>query len=70
MTSRHIPDDRRYMTHEVRAIDDARYRGKVECKVAAVTTCYCGKTVTHEHGRPVMVGGKPIECPRHCERAR
>jgi len=31
MTSRpHIPDDRRFMDFETRAIDDPRYRGKRE----------------------------------------
>ncbi len=63
--TRHIPDDRRYMTHEERAVEDARYRGTVKRDAPAVETCYCGKTVIATHGRPTGV-----ECPRRCEEHR
>jgi hypothetical protein len=59
--TRHIPDDRRYMPYEIRAIDDARYRGKIKREAPAVETCYCGKTVVATHGNPT--GWK---CPRFC----
>jgi hypothetical protein len=58
-----MTDDRRYMTHEIRAIDDPRYRGKIVAAAApAVATCFCGKTVVATHGRPTGV-----TCPRDCE---
>lgn len=58
-------DDRRYMTHEMRAIDDPRYRGKVERREEGTVTCYCGKTVIRYNGRPVSAS-----CPRNCEANR
>ena len=61
----HRPDDRRFMTHEIRAIDDPRYRGKIERREPAVTTCYCGKTVVATHGRATGV-----TCPRNCDANR
>lgn len=68
--TRYIKDDVRYMTHEVRIAEG--YMAAPEWKTAApaVTTCYCGKTVTHTHGRRVMAEGKPVECPRRCEEHR
>lgn len=63
--TRQIPDDRRYMTFEVRATDDARYRGAVKRTEKPVTTCFCGKTVVATYGRPTGV-----TCPRGCEKER
>jgi hypothetical protein len=64
--SKHIPDDRRFMTHEERAATDARYRGTYTVGgTKAVETCYCGKTVVATHGRSTGV-----TCPRDCERER
>jgi hypothetical protein len=60
-------DDRRYMTWEERAVDDARYRpggkygGKVSGKDATIT-CHCGKTVYSHNGIKVS-----DHCPRDCE---
>ena len=31
-----------------------------------VTTCKCGKTVTHVNGNPVYINGHPATCPRAC----
>ena len=59
------PDDRRYMTFEQRAADDPRYRGKVESRVPAIETCYCGKTVVKVKGH-----ANGVECPRNCEANR
>jgi len=59
------PDDRRYMTFEERAADDPRYRGKIEKRVPAIETCYCGKTVVKVKGHSTRV-----ECPRNCEAHR
>lgn len=58
----HVRDDRRYMTYEMRAVDDPRYRGKVEDRTPVHRTCRCGKTVVEVHGRPTGV-----TCPRECE---
>lgn len=63
--TRTYPEDRRYMTFEQRAVDDARYRGKVERGVAIVETCYCGKTVVAARGRRTGA-----VCPRDCEQNR
>lgn len=63
--TKHIPDDRRYMTFEQRAQDDARYRGEIKRDVKAVETCYCGKTVVATYGRPTGA-----TCPRDCEKER
>jgi len=60
-----MKDDRRYMTFEERAIDDPRYRGKVESRVPAIETCYCGKTVVKVKGH-----ANGVECPRNCEAHR
>jgi hypothetical protein len=60
-----MTDDRRYMSHEVRAIDDPRYRGKIERKAEGTVTCYCGKTVYRWNGHTVSE-----HCPRDCERER
>ena len=57
-----MTDDRRYMPHEIRAIDDRRYRGaRPVAATRPATSCYCGKTVIAVHGRPTGV-----KCPRHC----
>jgi hypothetical protein len=66
MMSRDIPDDRRYMPFEVRAIDDARYRGELKREAPAVETCHCGKTVVATHGLPVRLDGREVTCPREC----
>lgn len=58
---RTFADDRRYMPHEVRAIDDPRYRGKIDATPPPVKTCFCGKTVVEAAGRPTG-----LTCPRHC----
>jgi hypothetical protein len=63
--SNYTPDDRRYMTHEERAIDNPRYRGKVEKRVPAIVTCYCGKTVIEAAGRPTG-----YTCPRGCDESK
>ena len=62
---RHIPDDIRFMPHEVRIAEGhmvAPERKRVE---KPVTTCWCGKTVVATFGRPTGV-----TCPRECDEAR
>lgn len=59
-------DDIRYMPHEVRIAEGHMAAPEVKRTAPAVTTCRCGKTVTHTHGVPVRLGGKPVECPRNC----
>lgn len=68
--TRYVPDDRRYMPFEIRAIDDPRYRGEIEDRAPVHRTCRCGKTVVEVQGRPVMLDGKPVTCPRRCEEER
>lgn len=63
-----MKDDRRYMDFETRAIDDARYRGKLERSVPAIETCYCGKTVLKTNGVAVRIDGHAVICPRECKR--
>ena len=58
-------DDRRYMTFEMRAADDPRYRGQIEKRAEGTVTCYCGKTVYRHNGRKVSES-----CPRDCESHR
>jgi hypothetical protein len=31
-----------------------------------ITTCRCGKTVTHVNGTPVRMDGANVTCPRNC----
>lgn len=66
-THRHIKDDIRYMPHEVRIAEGFMAAPAYTVGAKPVTTCRCGKTVTHTHGRRVMLEGKPVECPRRCE---
>ena len=60
----HYPDDRRYMSFEERAVDDARYRGSVAARERTITCCGCGKTVTHVNDVPVRMHGEKVVCPR------
>lgn len=55
----HIADDRRYMDHETRAIDDPRFRGRVKPEDEGTVTCSCGKTVYRWNGHKVSAA-----CPR------
>ena len=66
-----MTDDRRYMTWEQRAADDARYRpggvyGPKVAKPDPTVTCYCGKTVIVD-GFGTRTGQT---CPRNCEENR
>lgn len=63
MTAKTYKDDRRFMSHEVRAIDDPRYRGEIASRPEGTVTCRCGKTVYRYNGRRVS-----DSCPRNCDR--
>lgn len=68
---RHIQrDDIRYMTHEQRIAEGfmAAPEGGTY-KPAAMTTCRCGKTVTHVNGVAVRNPWREgiVVCPRDCE---
>lgn len=61
-----MSDDRRYMTFEERAVDDPRYRGKLEPSERKAEVCYCGKTVYRS-----KTGARVSDsCPRNCEAER
>jgi hypothetical protein len=64
----YIKDDRRYMTFEQRAVDDPRYRGERKSAAPVQKCCPCGKTVLETNGRPVMLDGKIVTCPRECDK--
>lgn len=58
-----MKDDRRYMTHEERAVDDARYRPGGEFGIpierkSQTVICSCGKTV--------FVDGFGTPCSKSC----
>jgi len=60
-------DDIRYMTHEQRIAEGYMEAPEINRAVPVITTCRCGKTVTHEHGHVVRLDGNPVTCPRNCE---
>ena len=62
----HTPDDIRYMSHEVRIAEGYMKAPAPAPKARTITTCSCGKTVTHVSDKPVMLDGKPVTCPRGC----
>lgn len=61
-------DDIRYMTHEQRIAEGFMAAPERKRAEPAMTTCRCGKTVTHTHGTPVRNPWGPgfVACPRNC----